>query len=152
MPLLSLTAIELIVGTTELGTLHGVDFVTLPSDTPFDVNVSTVTNNVPCVPFGIFSQKLIGIIHVTEETIFVPIIPDNGPHEYSTVWWKFASAAGRLITMFDPIVWVDAPNVGVVALGILSRVTVAEQFVDENDSDGIPPVALMLIDFEPSEL
>jgi hypothetical protein len=56
------------------------------------------------------------------------------------------------IVIFDPIVCTLAPNVGTVALGILSRITVAEQFVEENVSPGMPPPAEMAIDFEPSAL
>jgi hypothetical protein len=54
------------VGTTDAGTLHCVDLVLVPRDTPLEVNVSTVTKRVPCVPFGTPLQKLMGIVHDTE--------------------------------------------------------------------------------------
>jgi hypothetical protein len=54
--------------------------------------------------------------------------------------------------MLDPMVCVVAPNVGIVALGILSRITVAEQFVELKVNPGIPPAAEIPIDFDPSEL
>ena len=74
------------------------------------------------------------------------------PIVYFMVWVNELLARLSVIVTAEPKVTEELLRTGAVALGMVSRVAVPLQDVDVKDVPDIPPVADILILFEPSEL